>query len=117
MPVIGGYLAYIGYFCVQAGVGLAISYNMTSIMDWTILFQSSTTNTNTNSNTTTSYILLALPALITGLLFTWITRNIKNDVVLPISMILVPTLFYIIIYILNIGMDGARSAGWMGGKY
>ena len=34
MPVVGGYLAFIGYFCFQAGVGLCISEAMTKPSDW-----------------------------------------------------------------------------------
>lgn len=103
MPVIGGYLAFIGYFCIEAGIGLAISQNIMSIQDWLILFQSS------------KNMLLALPAFIAGFILTYITRNVKNDIVLPLAMILIPGLFYFAIFSCNIGMDGARNGGWMGG--
>jgi hypothetical protein len=103
MPVIGGYLAFIGYFCFEAGVGLAISQNIMSITDWMILY------------TKPSTLVLALPTLIAGVILTYITRNVKNDVALPCAMIVIPGLFYVVIFVSGIGMDGARTGGWMGG--
>ena len=103
MPVIGGYLAFIGYFCFEAGVGLAISENIMSIPDWMVLY------------TKPSTLVLALPTLIAGVILTYITRNVKNDVALPCAMIVIPGLFYVIIFASGIGMDGARAGGWMGG--
>ena len=105
MPVIGGYLAFIGYFCFEAGVGLAISENIMSITDWTILY------------TKPSTFVLALPTLVAGVVLTYITRNIKNDVALPCAMIVIPGIFYGIIFVSGIGMDGARAGGWMGGTF
>eukprot|EP00957_Ditylum_brightwellii_P097704 7441168-Ditylum_brightwellii.AAC.1 len=37
LPTIGGYLAFIGYFCLEAGIGLCISENMTEMQDWKYL--------------------------------------------------------------------------------
>uniref|UniRef100_A0A7S1BZH2 SLC26A/SulP transporter domain-containing protein n=1 Tax=Corethron hystrix TaxID=216773 RepID=A0A7S1BZH2_9STRA len=34
LPVVGGYLAFIGYFCLQAGVGLCASEDMVTVSDW-----------------------------------------------------------------------------------
>lgn len=104
MPVVGGYLAFIGYFCLEAGVGLAISNTIINVTDWSLLFQP-------------SLLLLAAPALIAGFVLTWVSRNVKNDAALPLAMIVIPGIFYIIIFLTEVGMDGARSAGWMGGTY
>jgi hypothetical protein len=105
MPVIGGYLAFIGYFCFEAGVALAIGENIMSISDWMVLY------------TKPSTMILALPTLVAGVVLTYITRNVKNDIALPCAMIVIPSLFYVIIWVSGIGMDGARAGGWMGGKW
>ncbi len=34
MPVVGGYLAFIGYFCLMAGTALCISESMMDLKDW-----------------------------------------------------------------------------------
>jgi hypothetical protein len=104
MPVVGGYLAFIGYFCLEAGVGLAISNTIINVTDWLLLFQP-------------SLFLLAAPALVAGFVLTWVSRNIKKDAALPLAMVVIPGIFYVIIFVTGIGMDGARSAGWMGGKF
>jgi hypothetical protein len=104
MPVIGGYLAFIGYFCLEAGVGLAISDTIMSVTDWSLLLQP-------------SVFLLAFPALVAGLVLTWLSRSVKNDAALPMAMIIIPGIFYVVIFVSGVGMDGARSAGWMGGNF
>ena len=38
LPVVGGYLAFIGYFCVEAGVALCIGHTIMKPSDWTYLF-------------------------------------------------------------------------------
>ena len=39
MPVIGGYLAYIGFFCGQAGVGLMAGVELDGVHDWGALLE------------------------------------------------------------------------------
>ena len=106
VPVVGGYLAFIGYFCLQAGVALCIGYSMIEFKDWIYLF-------NWQS------IILATPGLISGAIFVIISRNINNDFALPASMILIPMAFYIIVFFtgdfhMDVGMDDARNFGWLG---
>ena len=38
LPVVGGYLAFIGYFCLEAGVALCISHPIMKPSDWSYLF-------------------------------------------------------------------------------
>ena len=101
MPVVAGYLAFIGYFCLQAGVSLCISKPMISLLDWKYLLEGDD-------------LRLAIPGLLTGLLLTWISRNATNDAALPAAMIAVPVLFYIVIYATGSGLEGAREGGWVG---
>lgn len=101
MPVVGGYLAFIGYFCLTAGVALCISQNMTSITDWGYLFEGSN-------------LLLAGPGLVAGLMLTFISRYSKNDAALPLAMVALPALFYGILFVFDISMEDARDAGWLG---
>ena len=34
MPVVGGYLAYIGFFCGQAGLALMADVEIVHLVDW-----------------------------------------------------------------------------------
>jgi sulfate permease, SulP family len=96
-----GYLAFIGYFCVQAGVALCISRPLISIRDWAYLAD-------------LENLLLAVPGLLAGLLLTVVSRIATNDVILPGLMVLIPVLFYVGIYVTGVGLDGAREGNWVG---
>ena len=87
---------------MEAGIGLAISESMTTLNDWLFLC-------NPHA------LLLATPALLSGLILTWLSRNSTNDAALPLVMILIPALFYVIIWLSGAGLDGARDTGWVGG--
>lgn len=100
-PFKSGYLAFIGYFCVQAGVALCISQPLISFSDWSYVFQAKN-------------LLLAVPGLAAGLVLTWVSRTAKNDATLPVLMVAIPALFYVVIYATGAGLDGAREGGWVG---
>lgn len=101
MPVVGGYLAFIGYFCCQAGVALCISKPMVTLADWGYLLQP-------------SLLLLATPGLLAALLLTWLSRNAPNPSSLPLAMVAIPAVFYVIIYATGVGLEGAREGQWVG---
>jgi sulfate permease, SulP family len=101
MPVVGGYLAFIGYFCCQAGVALCISQPMTTLWDWSYLMQGRS-------------MMLAFPGMISGLILTMTSRNAQNDAALPGMMMVIPSLFYLYILVTGMGLDGAREGGWVG---
>eukprot|EP00956_Cyclotella_meneghiniana_P004846 scaffold5991_cov73-Cyclotella_meneghiniana.AAC.6 len=101
MPVIGGYLAFIGWFCLQAGVALCISESMMELSDWKYMLDPYN-------------CLLATPGLLAALLLTYISRKATNDAILPATMILIPTVFYIIMYLTGTTLPEARDMGWVG---
>jgi sulfate permease, SulP family len=96
-----GYLAFIGYFCVQAGVALCISQPLITFSDWAYLFSMESLG-------------LAIPGLLAGLLLTWISRTATNDIILPLFMVGIPALFYAIVYGTGAGLEGARKGHWVG---
>jgi hypothetical protein len=101
MPVVGGYLAFIGYFCVQAGTSLCIGKPMMSIVDWDVLFD-------------THNLMLAIPGLLAGLVLTLTSRLATNSGVLPLVMVAIPALFYIILWLCGTSLEEARDMGWVG---
>lgn len=101
MPVVGGYLAYIGYFCCQAGIALCISTPLIAFSDWAYLFDPHN-------------LLLALPGLGAGLILTLASRNISNDAALPLIMVAIPAAFYLLLWVLGESMENAREGGWVG---
>lgn len=101
MPVVGGYLAYIGYFCIQAGVALCISQPLIAFQDWAYL-------------AVPKNLVLALPGLLAGLVLTWVSRASSSDSALPVTMVLIPCVFYLILYVTGVGIEGAREGDWVG---
>jgi len=98
--VIGGYLAFIGYFCLEAGVALCIGKSMTETKHWVYLL-------NPHS------LLLATPGLLAAGILTLISRNAKSDAILPIIMILIPAAFYAILFTSGYSLGEARAFGWL----
>ncbi len=104
LPVVGGYLAFIGYFCVIAGVGLCTSKSMIDGGFWgdmELLMGKQT-------------LLLALPGLFAGLLLMLIARLAQNDAALPIAMFAIPVFFYAVLYLFGYSLDDAREGKWVG---
>lgn len=99
--MIGGYLAFIGYFCLQAGVALCIGESMTGLADWRYLLEPHS-------------LLLATPGLLSAGVLTIISRKAKSDAILPITMVVIPATFYAILFIFGVSMDDARQDGWVG---
>eukprot|EP00586_Coscinodiscus_wailesii_P009925 CAMPEP_0172511546 /NCGR_PEP_ID=MMETSP1066-20121228/237289_1 /TAXON_ID=671091 /ORGANISM="Coscinodiscus wailesii, Strain CCMP2513" /LENGTH=966 /DNA_ID=CAMNT_0013290969 /DNA_START=207 /DNA_END=3107 /DNA_ORIENTATION=- len=101
LPVVGGYLAFIGYFCLEAGVGLCINENIMELKDWAHLKEGNN-------------LLLATPGVLSGILMTWVSRKSKSDAALPIVMVVVPVLFYVILFVCGLSFEDARDGGWIG---
>ena len=99
MPVVGGYLAFIGYFCVEAGIGLSISKPMMGLGGWLYLLDIKS-------------FILALPGVIAAILLVYVGRQNQN--MLPIVMIMLPILFYLVLILTGSTINDARSYGWIG---
>jgi len=101
LPVVGGYLAFIGYFCVEAGVSLCISRPIMKPSDWSYLFDKQA-------------LLLAIPGIIAGILLTGVARKCQDEAMLPISMVVIPVVFYIVLFACGWSIEDAREGGWVG---
>lgn len=94
-------MAFIGYFCLEAGVALCISESMTTITDWGYLFHP-------------HMLLLAAPGLLSALVLTYISRKATNDAILPTAMVMIPATFYAVLYLSGVSLSEARDMGWVG---
>ena len=101
LPVVGGYLAFIGYFCVEAGVALCIGTTIMKPSDWSHLF-------NMHS------FILALPGIIAGVVLTFVARKCSDEAMLPISMVVIPSMFYMVLLFHGWSIGDARERGWVG---
>ena len=99
--VVGGYLAFIGYFCVEAGVSLCISKPIMQPSDWSNLLNKQS-------------FMLAVPGVIAGVVLTGVARKCENEAMLPISMVIIPVAFYIVLFGFGLSIEDAREGGWVG---
>lgn len=94
MPVIAGYLAFIGFFCLLAGIAISTAENVDTWWKLSVLFN-------------WHKFLLALPALIGGYVFCYISR-IKHPLALPAAMVIMPSLFYVVLFAFGVSIEDAR---------
>ncbi|CAM9397465.1 unnamed protein product, partial [Hapterophycus canaliculatus] len=73
MPVVGGYLAFIGYFCGQAGLAFASGLEISCIKDLGML---------ANANA----LLLVLPSILAGVVMYLCLRRFPSPATLPLLM-------------------------------
>ena len=101
-PVVGGYLAYIGFFCGSSGLALMSSVPLQSgYAQWLNLLESKA-------------MILTLPGLFGGALVYALTRKYRNMFVLPACMFGIVAIFYSGIHAAGMNVEEARVYGWIG---
>ncbi|KAG3095240.1 hypothetical protein PI125_g16313 [Phytophthora idaei] len=100
-PVIGGYLAYVGFFMVKGGVSLTTGVSLASVHGWAVLMSSSH-----------SLTLLA-PGLIGGIMLSILTSRFLHFAVFPCCILILPASFFFVVWISSYTLDDARAAGFL----
>lgn len=100
MPVVGGYLAYIGFFCGQAGLAMMANVQVTSVAQWNLFADGKA-------------IALLLPGLLAGVSLYVLVANLHSPYTLPVSMCVILAMFYISLWITDTSLDEARNFGWI----
>lgn len=98
--VVGGYLAFIGWFCGQSGVGLMAGVEITRIWDWHLIL-------------TKHRLMLTVPGILGGLFVYTAARKLRHMAVLPMCMLAIIGLFYTAMYATGTTVDEAREFGWI----
>lgn len=93
--VIGGYLAFIGFFCGQSGLSLMSS---SALED--------------PSGTHRAFWLI-LPGLMGGVFIFVSVHKIKNILVLPICLVIILFIFYMTLLVKGYSLNEARADGWI----
>ncbi|OQR95113.1 Sulfate Permease (SulP) Family [Achlya hypogyna] len=100
MPVIGGYLSYIGFFCMEAGLGLMANKEVKNIMDWPQLF-------NYES------MLHIVPGLLCGAALFILSSKLQHFLVMPLTLTAVLLGFYTFLFVGGLSFDDVRAGGWV----
>lgn len=100
MPVVGGYLAFIGFFCGEAGLAMMAGVTIENIMEIGKLGDPQA-------------MVLFFPGLIIGISIYVLLRKFRSPLVLPFSLLVILVSFYSIMWLANISFEDARSQGWI----
>lgn len=100
MPVVGGYLAYIGFYCLEAGLSMMSGKTIKDPVDWLQL-------ANWDS------LLLVMPGVLAGIGIFMVLSRCDHVAVLPCSMFAILIIFYGILFVFGISLEEASAAGWV----
>jgi SulP family sulfate permease len=100
MPVIGGYLAFIGFFCGQAGLSMMAGVQVVTIMDWGNFWS-------------VRALILLTPGVVLGVTTYLLLCRVRSPYVLPCCMLGILSIFYGLLFVCGMTLDDARAYGWI----
>jgi sulfate permease, SulP family len=101
LPVVGGYLAFVGAFMFLSGAGLAAGVPLSvSPKTWIPLFS-------------LDPVLRLLPALVMVAALSAVQRRSRSPYSLPLFLLIVPAMFYIVVFLGGWSLTDVRDKGWM----
>ncbi|CAI5745007.1 unnamed protein product [Peronospora destructor] len=100
MPVVGGYLAFIGFYTMEAGLSMMTTQSIKQPADWIKLAD-------------WNVLLLSVPGVIAGTAIFWINSRWNHMAVMPCCLTVILTTFYGLLLITGSSLDDARAAGWV----
>ena len=101
MPVIGGYLAFIGTFCFYAGLALCTGLVVNNFESMISVFDNA------------HDVLLCVPGVLDGALLLIVSQRYDNSFILSGTIMVMPIVFFFILLVGGISMDDARDGGWI----
>lgn len=100
LPVVGAYLAAVGFFMLTAGVSLASGVTVKGWHGWGGLLNFDT-------------MLKLTPALGMAFALAAVQRRSRSPYSLPLFLLAVPVAFYFFVFVGPWSLDDIRRAGWM----
>ncbi|KAG5191777.1 sulfate transporter family-domain-containing protein [Tribonema minus] len=100
MPVVGGYLAYIGLFCGQAGLSFMAGISVDGVRDWHRFLDARAA-------------ALAAPGAAAGLAMYLAIARVRSVATLPACMSAILAVFFIALAATGSTLSDARAAGWV----
>jgi len=102
LPVVGGYLGYIGYFCLAAGASLGTGLTIDGFGTWLQVLVWDPM----------LWAKLSLSIAFALFLF-YVAYNIEHVAALPSVLVVTPILFFVVMWVSGMSLDEARDQGWV----
>lgn len=101
LPVIGGYLAFIGLFCGESGLRLMVNRaDIVGLAGLVHLFN-------------LEALRLSAPGFAAAAVLFVVSRKATNKLVLPLVLFAFPVAFYVVLAVAGESLEDARSNGWV----
>jgi MFS superfamily sulfate permease-like transporter len=101
-PVVGGYLAFIGFFCGQSALSLLSGIQVSNPLEWYKFMHYKP-------------LMLMAPGVIGGCGIYVTVRKIRHMAVLPVSITLIMISFYALLHFSGLTLEDAKDIGLMSG--
>ena len=98
--MIGGYLAFIGFFCLEASLAMMAGVDIGGLADWSKFWNP-------------SCLVLLIPGLLVGVIMYLTVRCFKSPYVLPCSMAAIIVGFYTVLWMCGASIQDARDYRWV----
>jgi len=99
-PVVGGYLAFIGQYCGEAGLGMMAGVPIDGLSSVSHAFEH-------------GKVLFVLPGLGIGICLYLILKRFHHFAVLPSLLVAIPVGFFMILAVTGTSLQHARDSGWV----
>eukprot|EP00887_Chlorella_sp_A99_P005506 scaffold1.g5506.t1 len=103
LPVVGGYLAFVGWFMFLSGVGISTGVHLGSPSTWHAAGELLETAT----------LLHLLPAAALCVLLVVLLHRARSPYVLPALLVGVPAAFHLVLLVAGVSLDEARAGDWV----
>jgi hypothetical protein len=103
LPVVGGYLGYVGYFILAGGAGLAAGVEINGVASWLEMLEPEA-------------LIKLVPLAATTLTIMLVMEKIKSPLALPMMLVLIPAAFHLVLLATGYTLQQAQEDGWVSGS-
>jgi SulP family sulfate permease len=96
----GGYLGFVGYFCIASGVGLGASAEIDSLGSWARLLHA-------------NQLAKLAPTLASTLLMVVTLERFDHPLALPAVLLALVAVFHLALAVAGVPLAAAEAAGWV----
>ena len=109
VPVVGGYLAYIGFYCGQAGLAMMAGVEVTHLRDWPKLFHD-----QGPAKMCVGVVVASAIVLTSSIAEKRKWSRASKSLIMPFVLLATCVIFYFMLYVEGSTLAESRENGWVG---